>query len=247
MVSVRLSGCQKPCEVVSSLLYPSFRMKPKKRKKLTQEEKDQREAEKKAEAARIRALKQSRTRRLEEKLKDSCTAKMMIDWEKVNRWRDFAGYYQIVTSELEMDDLDVIRTYRELTQIENCFRTMKGTLKTRPIYLSDPDHIDGHNILCTIALTFITLIQSKLKSTGTIQPPEGQKWHLGIPPDRIQRALNAFQVEQLVQNYLRFQSMTEDQAGEDLMKILAAFGITIESRIYTPGELRLLRGKIKVL
>ena len=220
--------------------------KPK-RKKLTQEEKDQRAAEKKAEAARIRELKKVRTKRLEEQLKDSDTVKTMIDWEKVNRWRDFAGYYQIVTSELEMDDKEIISTYRELTQIENRFRTMKGTIQTRPIFLSNPDHIDAHNILCVVALTLIALIQNKLKKTGAVHLKEGQKWFTGMSPDRVQNALNAFQVEVLPQNYLRFRYRTEDQAGKDLQMILNSHGMKLESRLYTPGELRSLRGEMRVL
>ncbi|MBR1708609.1 MAG: transposase [Clostridia bacterium] len=220
--------------------------KPK-RRKLTQEEKDQRAAEKKAEAARLKELKKARTKRLEEQMKDSDTVTTLIDWDKVNRWRDFAGYYQIVTSELGMDDKEIISTYRELTQIENRFRTMKGTLKTRPIYLSDPDHIDAHNILCAVALTIIALIQNKLKTSGEVQAQEGQKWFTGMDPDRIQNALNAFEVETLPKNYLRFRSRTDDQAGKDLQTILNAYGLKLESRLYTPGELRALRGEIRVL
>lgn len=220
--------------------------KPK-RRRLTQEEKDQRAAEKKAEAARLKELKKARTKRLEEQMKDSDTAKTLIDWDKVNRWRDFAGYYQIVTSELGMNDKEIISTYRELTQIENRFRTMKGTLKTRPIYLSDPDHIDAHNILCAVALTIIALIQNKLKTSGEVQAQEGQKWFTGMDPDRIQNALNAFEVETLPKNYLRFRSRTDDQAGKDLHSILNAYGLKLESRLYTPGELRALRGEIRVL
>ena len=218
-----------------------------KRRRLSQEEKDQRAAEKKAEAARIRELKKARMKRLEEKMKDSESVRTMIDWDKVNQWRDYAGYYQIVTSELTMDDKEIISTYRELTQIENRFRTMKGTLRTRPIYLSDPAHIDAHNILCTVALTLIALIQDQLKKSGETQLQEGQKWFTGMNPNRIQDALNAFLVEPLPQNYLRFRNTTEDQAGKDLKTILNAYGVKLESRLYTPGELRSLRGTIHVL
>ena len=216
-----------------------------KRRKLTQEEKDQKAAEKKAEAARLKALKEARTKRLTEQLKDSGTARSMIDWDKVNRWRDYAGYYQIVTSELEMDDVEIINQYRLLTMIENRFRTMKGTLDTRPFYVRTPEHIQAHLILCTISLIIMALMQGKLK--GLKDQPEGSKWFLGMDPDRIQDALNAFLVEAFPEDYLRFRSRSADRAGQDLQEILDAYSIHLESRLYKRGELRSMRGVIEVL
>ncbi len=225
----------------------STREKKPARKRLTQEEKDKRAAEKKAEAARLKALKEARRKHLTEQLKDSETARTLIDWEKVNRWRDYAGYYQIVTSELEMDDLSIINTYRELTQIENRFRTMKGSLCTSPIYLSDPVHIEGHLVLCTVALTLIALIQGKIKTSGMAETLPDQKWYLGMTPERIQEALNALTVESMPMNYIRFRDRSHDTTGKDLQKILASHGISLEARLYTPGELRSLRGSVQVL
>ena len=55
----------------------------------------------------------------------------MIDESKLNEFNELMGYYQIVTSELEMGDREVIEKYHGLTQIEDQFREMKGTLETR--------------------------------------------------------------------------------------------------------------------
>ena len=218
------------------------------RKQLTTEEKAQREAEKKAEAARKRSMKESRMKNLNEQLKDAEKARKMIDWEKVNQWRDYAGYYQIVTSELETDDLAVIGTYRLLTQIENRFRIMRGTLDTRPVYVRTREHINAHLVLCVVALIIMSLIQGRVKEKE--KDPDkhsGKKWETGINPDQIQEALNAFQVESLPQGYLRMRSTTADQAGMDLKRILAAHSIQVKQKLYTPGELRKLRGMVEVL
>lgn len=217
--------------------------KPK-RKRLTQEEKDQREAAKKAETARKKALKEARKKRLAEQLKDSAIAKTMIDWDKVNRWRDYAGYYQIVTSELEMDDLDIINTYRQLTRIENRFRTMKGVLRTRPIYLRKPEHIEAHLILCTVALIFMALIQGKIKPRTKKPNNEKQKWDLGIDPDRVQDALNALELEVMPESYLRFRDTKSVSNSDDIQKMLSAHNIKLESRLYTPIELRSMRSSV---
>ena len=225
----------------------SGKTKKKGRPKLSEEEKAQRKAEKKAEAARQKSLKESRKKQLDEKLRDSATTKAMIDWEKVNQWREFAGYYQIVTSELKKGDKEIIETYRGLTQIENRFRTMKGPLMTRPIFLRNPDHIDGHLVSCAIALTIDTLIQDKLKRFQDKNNAQDGKWYLGASPERVQNALNAFQVEAFPQNYLRFRSRSEDDSGKDLELLLNSINVKLESRLYTPKEVRSLRSSFTVL
>lgn len=67
-------------------------------------------------------------------LVDSKNLKTMVDIEEINKYKNFFGYYQIVTSELTMPDLEVIDKYHGLTQIENQFKIMKSDLETRPIY-----------------------------------------------------------------------------------------------------------------
>lgn len=56
----------------------------------------------------------------------------MIDDEKLKEFNDLMGYYQIVSSELEMSEKEIIEKYHGLTRIEDQFREMKGTLETRP-------------------------------------------------------------------------------------------------------------------
>ena len=76
---------------------------------------------------------------------NSSDIKAFIDFDKVAEYRKSMGYYQIVTSELTMDPLEVIDKYHGLTQIEDQFRVMKGDLDTRPddLYrfmdVDDPD------------------------------------------------------------------------------------------------------------
>ena len=55
----------------------------------------------------------------------SSDIRAFIDFDKVKEYRKSLGYYQIVTSELTMDDREVIDKYHGLTQIEDQFRVMK--------------------------------------------------------------------------------------------------------------------------
>ncbi|SFG53718.1 Transposase DDE domain-containing protein [Desulfotomaculum arcticum] len=73
----------------------------------------------------------------------------------------YDGYYAIVTSELQMSDGEIIDTYRGLWEIEETFRVTKGTLETRPVYVSREDRIAAHFLTCFIALVILRLIQKK--------------------------------------------------------------------------------------
>ena len=44
------------------------------------------------------------------------------------------GYYQIRTSEVDMDDQEVIDKYHGLSRIENQFEELKGPLGMRTVY-----------------------------------------------------------------------------------------------------------------
>ncbi|RQD70830.1 MAG: IS1634 family transposase [Tindallia sp. MSAO_Bac2] len=86
----------------------------------------------------------------------------VFDAAKVAEDEKYDGYYAIVTSELDMSDVEVIETYRGLWKIEETFRVTKGVLETRPVYVSLQDHINAHFLICFIALTIMRLIQKKM-------------------------------------------------------------------------------------
>lgn len=74
---------------------------------------------------------------------NSSEIKPLIDFDKVEEYKRSMGFYQIVSSELTMDDLEIIDKYHGLTQIEDQFRVMKSDLETRPV-LSEPKLILKH-------------------------------------------------------------------------------------------------------
>lgn len=93
---------------------------------------------------------------------DSNKLKMFIDIDKVNKFKKSFGYYQIVTSELDMPDKEVIHTYHGLTRIENQFQMMKSDLQTRPLYVRTKEHIEAHLLICMIALVIVRIIQNRI-------------------------------------------------------------------------------------
>ena len=86
----------------------------------------------------------------------------IFDSDKLAEEEKYDGYYAIVTSELQMSDGEIIDTYRGLWEIEETFRVTKGTLETRPVYVSREDRIGAHFLTCFIALVIIRLIQKKV-------------------------------------------------------------------------------------
>lgn len=165
----------------------------------------------------------------------------MLDEEKIEELTAFMGYYQIVTSEIDMPDEDVIEAYHGLTQIEDQFREMKGTLSTRPIYVSTQEHIQAHLLICMIALTMLRLIQKKIISSSQLEQIRCI-WSYGMSGRRVQTALQKWQIDKLPGDVYRFNNTTDD----DLKRILSAFSINIMPKLYTRGDLRKIKTEIKL-
>jgi len=166
----------------------------------------------------------------------------MIDDDKLNEFNELMGYYQIATSELEMDDMEVIGKYHGLTQIEDQFREMKGTLEARPVFVNTPGHIHAHLLVCFIALTMMRLVQRKVAAAETKKDDDGDlKWSYGMSGARLSAALRDWQVCELPQEYY----MMQNASGEDICRILSAFGIENADRIYTKGGLAALKSNVK--
>ncbi len=166
----------------------------------------------------------------------------MIDDDKLNEFNELMGYYQIATSELDMPDREVIGKYHGLTQIEDQFREMKGTLEARPVFVNTREHIHAHLMVCFIALTMMRLIQRKVAAVETKTDDGGDlKWSYGLPGARLSAALRDWQACELPQDYY----MMQNASGEDICRILSAFGIESADRIYTKGGLAQLKSNVK--
>jgi len=77
--------------------------------------------------------------------------------------------------------------------------------------------------------------------TLDVSMDEGLMWHEGLSVNRIQGALNKFKVDELAQGYYRF----EGHNDSDVQLIWESFGINIQKRLYTTGELRTLSSGFK--
>lgn len=100
-----------------------------------------------------------------------------INEELVNTKRELAGYSGVIYHDVPdktqnkeehiITAEDVAHSYHNLVQIEECFRIMKTNLGLRPMYVRLEEHIEGHVLLCVMALIIVRLVQIKLDKAGT--------------------------------------------------------------------------------
>lgn len=91
-----------------------------------------------------------------------------INLSKIEEEALYDGYYSIVTSELEMSDLEMREIYRGLALIEDTFKISKSDFKSRPVHVRTNQHIEAHFATCFTALVLIRLLQAKLNYQFTV-------------------------------------------------------------------------------
>ena len=174
------------------------------------------------------------------KILDGTKLVAMIDDEKLKAFNDLFGYYQIVTSELEMPDREVIDKYHGLTRIEDQFREMKSTLETRPVYVRTREHINAHLMICFIALTMMRLIQRKTRQTLGPDFGKGLDWTYGISGARIAETLREWQANELPGGHYQMLNASDG----DIATLFRAFGVDVRARLYTKGDIRDLKSSV---
>lgn len=86
---------------------------------------------------------------------------LYIDEEKISEEEKYDGYYLIVSSELKMPDIEIIKHYKELWKIEESFKISKSEIKSRPVRVWKKDHIEAHFFTCFLALILIRLLEKE--------------------------------------------------------------------------------------
>lgn len=85
--------------------------------------------------------------------------KPVLNEEKIQENKLFAGYNLIVSSETKLDARQIYEIYHGLWRIEESFRITKSYLEARPVYLQTKESIYGHFLICYLALTTIRLLE----------------------------------------------------------------------------------------
>lgn len=93
---------------------------------------------------------------------DGKKAKISINIKAMEKDLKYAGYNLLVTSETDIDDIDIYNTYHNLWRIEESFKIMKSDLEARPVFLQKENTIKGHFLICYIAVLLERLLQFKV-------------------------------------------------------------------------------------
>ena len=81
-----------------------------------------------------------------------------INQAKIDENLKYAGYNLLVTSELDMEPLQIYHIYHNLWKIEESFRITKSYLDARPVYVQKKETIYGHFLICYLSLFLLRII-----------------------------------------------------------------------------------------
>ena len=144
-----------------------------------------------------------------------------MNLEKIAEDEKYDGILAIITSEVDMPDHEVVRTYHGLWEIEHSFRITKSNLKSRPVHVSLEQRIEAHFLTCYIALLILRLLSKRLKEKYS--------------PEQITESLKKYQSCFVKDNV--FRSTYYDPVLEDISKALS---LKLNRRFLKTGEIRQL-------
>ncbi|WP_337904900.1 IS1634 family transposase, partial [Mesomycoplasma ovipneumoniae] len=94
--------------------------------------------------------------------KEISNMKFELDQSKIDKDKQFDGYYVYETNILNLNVLDIVGKYQKQWNIEANFRSLKGLLNIRPVFLRIDEHILAHTLLCFISLVILKTIIFKI-------------------------------------------------------------------------------------
>ena len=86
--------------------------------------------------------------------------------ERYRQLLETGGNYLLRTNWTEADPKTLWRTYIQLTEVEDAFRTTKHDLGMRPIYHQKKDRTQSHILVCFLALAMWRTLQQWMKASG---------------------------------------------------------------------------------
>ncbi|MHC4670673.1 MAG: IS1634 family transposase [Planctomycetota bacterium] len=82
------------------------------------------------------------------------------------REKAYEGKYVIQTEEKDLSPLEAVRIYKELSDVERAFASLKDVIEMRPIYHQRDDRVQAHIFVAALALLLHRALEKKLKQAG---------------------------------------------------------------------------------
>jgi transposase len=83
------------------------------------------------------------------------------------REKAYEGKYVIQTEEKDLSPLEAVRIYKELSEVERAFASLKDVIEMRPIYHQRDDRVEAHIFVAALALLLHRALEKKLKQGGS--------------------------------------------------------------------------------
>lgn len=91
--------------------------------------------------------------------KDGGKVTAVINEKKIEEDKKLCGYNLLVTSEINVDQREIYKSYHNLWRIEESFRVMKSELNARPVFMKVKETIHGHFLICYLSVLLSRLLQ----------------------------------------------------------------------------------------
>ena len=104
----------------------------------------------------------------------------ILDRKKIQEDERLDGKYLIRTSDDTLSAEDVALGYKQLSEVEAAFRSLKHTLDIRPVNHRKSDRIKSHVLLCWLALLLIRVAENRCDDTWRNLRGELDRMHLGV-------------------------------------------------------------------
>ena len=154
---------------------------------------------------------------------------LYLDEEKIQQEAQFDGYYAIVTSELELDDHEIIRLYHDLWKIEETFKISKAELRTRPVHVSLEAHIEAHFLTCFVALVLVRTLELKLNRANL----KGEHSPQVFSSFGLLDSLRKFSCSHVAENYYTFHYI-----DDNIKAIEQVLGLELDRKYRKRSEIR---------
>lgn len=106
----------------------------------------------------------------------------------LNKEESYDGKYILMTNIKDIPVKELIKTYKNLSQVESAFRTIKDFLHLRPIYHYSPERVCAHVFVCVLAYLLEKIFAIKLKQAKLQMSPATALEKL----DRVRLVINEF-------------------------------------------------------
>lgn len=143
---------------------------------------------------------------------------LIINEEKIKADSRWDGLHGIITNDKEADAMEIMKHYRGLWQIEECFRISKHDLKIRPIYHWTPQRVRAHIAISFMALTCVRNLTYRV----SLQ-------YKKLSPEVIRRELIHTQLSFLKHQQTKDRYCVPSNTSQDAKKIYQVMGLKLSA------------------